>query len=292
MLACENVLPLEEWQRLRSQILWCYQGCPPLAGGVTPFRTANYSAWLVLRGRAVLYVRGEAREYWPGNWIIVPPPGYQRSFIEGTELLSIHFRFVWADDLDLFTLPEPVSFPSAPHPTLERAVRRVLRWARSFGTTGTVEAITRHLNLEQYLHFQTLAGRFVHVLTRTLEAEGLLPAACCTRVSPRLGQILGRLRDLPLDRPWNSAGTARGLNMSAGHFARVFRREYGQTPRRYFDTRRLEHAKQEIVAGRVSIKEVAAGLGFSSAVFCRWFRQNVGASPSLYRRNVASLRTG
>ena len=78
--------------------------------------------------------------------------------------------------------------------------------------------------------------------------------------------------------------------MSAGHFNRVFRREYGQTPRQYFDARRLEQAKRGVVAGSASLKEVAAGVGFSAAVFCRWFRQAVGVSPTRYRQNVGAPR--
>ncbi|HEY0195641.1 MAG TPA: thiopeptide-type bacteriocin biosynthesis protein, partial [Kofleriaceae bacterium] len=80
--------------------------------------------------------------------------------------------------------------------------------------------------------------------------------------------ILAELRALPLHQPWDSAATARAVGMSTGHFNRVFRQEFGQTPRRYFDTRRLEHAKQGVVAGKESLKEVAAEVGFSSAVFC------------------------
>ena len=144
--------------------------------------------------------------------------------------------------------------------------------------------VSSPLTLSQYLQFQTLAGRFALTLTNVLDNEQLLPAACCTRPNPQLRQILAQLRGLPLDRPWNTAANARALSMSAGHFNRLFRQEYGQTPRQYFDTRRLEHAKRGVIAGEGSLKEVAAGVGFSSAVFCRWFRQAVGASPTHYRR--------
>ncbi len=285
-----KTLPLEEWQRLRTQVFWCYDGAPPFVAGVSRYRTPNYSAWLVRRGKATLYGGGRVRQFYPGDWAIVPPPGHERLFTEDIELLSIHFRISWSDDLDLFTLPGPVIFAGAAYPALERAVRRLLRLFQHFGPRRRMEPITRELTLAQYVHFQTLAGRFALSLTDALADQGFLPAGGGTRPDPQLGHILARLRDLPLDRPWNSAATARSLSMSTGHFNRVFRQQFGQTPRRYFDTRRLEHAKQSVVAGNVPIKEVAAGLGFSSAVFCRWFRQAVGASPTLYRHNVGLLR--
>ena len=280
-------LGLEDWQRLKIQVFWCYDGRPPNVQGRSRYRTPNYSCWLVRRGRVTLYNQGQTWEIGPGEWGIAPPPGYERSMPDDVELLSIHFRLAWAEGSDVFKLPGgPVFFPATRRPALARAVEAVHRFAASHSREdGLFKLIDLPLDLAEYLHFQTLAGQFALELLGALHAEGRLPEGCCQRPDPQLQLILERLRDLPLDYRWDSAILARSLHMSAGHLNRVFRREHGQTPRQYFDTRRLEHAKSAIVTSRASVKEVAAGLGFSSAVFCRWFRQATGASPSLYRRH-------
>ena len=291
MRGCEKTLLLDDWQRLRTQIFWCYEGRPPAVAGLTHYRTPNHSAWLIRSGHAVLHWEGRAHVLWPGDWVIVPPPGHERSFTEEVEILSVHFRLSWAEDSDLFTLAGPVIFPGARHPTLERVARRLQRFFEGFGLRSRFFPVSRPMTLPQYLHFQTLAGRFALTLTNVLDDEQLLPAACCTRPNPQIEHILGQLRSLPLDQPWNTAANARAVGMSAGHFNRVFRQEFGQTPHQYFDTLRLEHAKRGVIAAQVSLKEVAAGVGFSSAVFCRWFRQAVGASPTHYREMLGLVRT-
>ena len=283
MRGCEKILPLDDWQRLKTQIFWCYEGQPPLVAGITHYRTPNHSAWLILSGEATVHWNGRPRTVRPGEWVIVPPPGYERSFTEDVEMLSVHFRLSWAEDSDLFTLSAPAVFPAERHPALLRVTWRLRRFFERFPPHNRFVQASRPMTLPQYLQFQTLAGRFALTLANVLDDEQLLPEACCARPNPQAGHILARLRDLPLDQPWNTAATARSLGMSGGHFNRVFRQEYGQTPRQYFDTRRLEHAKRGVIAGQGSLKEVAAAVGFSSAVFCRWFRQAVGASPTRYR---------
>lgn len=290
MRGCDKTLPLNDWQRLRTQIFWCYEGRPVIAGS-TRYRTPNHSAWLIRCGSAVVQVEGRARTLTPGEWVIMPPPSHERTFSEDVEVLSIHFRLSWADESDLFTLGSPVVFSTERHPRLERVVRRLRGFFKSGAPRLRMEPEAPMLTLSEYLQYQTLAGRFTLTLTKVLDDERVLPEACCTRPNPQVGHILAKLRDLPLDRPWNTADHARALGMSVGHFNRVFRHEFGQTPRQYFDTRRLEQAKRGVIAGQVSVKEVAAGLGFSSAVFCRWFRQAVGASPTRYRENVELLRS-
>ena len=291
MRGCEKILPLDDWQRLRTQIFWCYEGQPPRVAGVTHYRTPNHSAWLILSGEATVYWGERPYTVRPGEWVIVPPPGHERSFTEDVEVLSVHFRLSWTEDSDLFTLAAPAIFPAERHPALRRVARRLQRFFGKFPLNSRFVHTSRPMTLPQYLHFQTLAGRFALTLADVLDDEKLLPEACCARPNLQLGHILARLRGLPLDQPWSTAANARALGMSAGHFNRVFRQGYGQTPRQYFDTRRLEHAKHGVIAGQGSLKEVAAAVGFSSAVFCRWFRQAVGASPTHYRSMLGLNRS-
>lgn len=57
-------------------------------------------------------------------------------------------------------------------------------------------------------------------------------------------------------RPLDVESIARGVGMSAGHFSRRFRVEYGESPYSYRMTRRVERAMALLRAGDRSVTEV------------------------------------
>ncbi|MDH3061433.1 AraC family transcriptional regulator, partial [Gordonia alkanivorans] len=77
-----------------------------------------------------------------------------------------------------------------------------------------------------------------------------------------------RLRDLTLLRqvrdridreyaqPLDVEALARGVNMSAGHLSRQFRKTYGESPYSYLMTRRIERAMTLLRRGDLSVTEV------------------------------------
>ena len=78
---------------------------------------------------------------------------------------------------------------------------------------------------------------------------------------------------------------ARLLGMSHDHFARVFRRTYGMSPRTWLAKRRLLHAAVLLKEQNLPIAEVAERIGMRSPeAFARRFRAEMGCTPSQYRR--------
>ncbi len=76
--------------------------------------------------------------------------------------------------------------------------------------------------------------------------------------------------------------TAAGLRTET--VCRQFQRYLGTTPGRYLRAKRIRLAAERLNAPNVSIKEVAAALGFSDAFhFSRVFKQEMGVSPKLWR---------
>ncbi|AKU21691.1 GlxA family transcriptional regulator [Massilia sp. NR 4-1] len=72
--------------------------------------------------------------------------------------------------------------------------------------------------------------------------------------------------------------------MSARHFARVFRRELGDTPAAYVQRLRLEQARWMLEDGSWSIERIAALCGFSDAqLMRRALKRALGVSPGQYR---------
>jgi AraC-like DNA-binding protein len=108
--------------------------------------------------------------------------------------------------------------------------------------------------------------------------------------------LLRRVRDR-IDReyaqPLDVEALARGVNMSAGHLSRQFRRAYGESPYSYLMTRRIERAMALLRRGELSVTEVCFAVGCSSlGTFSTRFAELVGCPPSVYRRGAGRSTAG
>ena len=74
-------------------------------------------------------------------------------------------------------------------------------------------------------------------------------------------------------------------NMSKYHFLRLFRDITGETPLKYRNNIRLEHAAELLREENLSVEEVSSLLGFSSAsYFSSAFKHRFGVSPKYYQK--------
>ncbi|WP_096087681.1 AraC family transcriptional regulator [Agaribacterium haliotis] len=90
--------------------------------------------------------------------------------------------------------------------------------------------------------------------------------------------------------PLSLSGIAQQSNMSPYHFLRVFKQTYGETPNEYLIRLRIAQAKRMLITENLSISEVCEQVGYLSlGSFSSLFSQQVGMSPSLYRRRLWSL---
>ena len=88
-------------------------------------------------------------------------------------------------------------------------------------------------------------------------------------------------------QPLDVEALARGVNMSAGHLSRAFKRAYGESPYGYLMTRRIERAMALLRRGDLSVTEVCFAVGCSSlGTFSSRFTELVGMPPSTYRREA------
>ena len=95
------------------------------------------------------------------------------------------------------------------------------------------------------------------------------------------------LMDRSFEQPLDVAQVAEAAHMSESHFARAFRREYGDPPARYLMTRRMERAKALLRATDKPVTEICLDVGFRSlGSFSSRFHAVVGMTPTEYRRAV------
>ncbi len=117
-------------------------------------------------------------------------------------------------------------------------------------------------------------------------------AAQHLRHPPLRGGARDRI-DREYARPLDVEALARGVNMSAGHLSREFRRAYGESPYGYLMTRRIERAMALLRRGDLSVTDVCFEVGCSSlGTFSTRFTELVGVPPSVYRREAARATAG
>jgi AraC-like DNA-binding protein len=87
-----------------------------------------------------------------------------------------------------------------------------------------------------------------------------------------------------LDEPLQVATLAARANVSPSHFFALFKRQVGCAPIDYFIRLRMQHACRLLDETVMSVKEVAATLGYDDPFyFSRVFKAVNNVSPSLYR---------
>ncbi|MEZ6191611.1 MAG: helix-turn-helix domain-containing protein [Phycisphaerales bacterium] len=74
------------------------------------------------------------------------------------------------------------------------------------------------------------------------------------------------------------------VGLDAKYFIRLFRREVGLSPQRYYLRLRLEAAAHQMVHSRLSIQQIAEMFGFKSrSHFQNQFKKQFQSSPGVYR---------
>jgi AraC-like DNA-binding protein len=101
---------------------------------------------------------------------------------------------------------------------------------------------------------------------------------------------LARARDMlsgTLDRRLTIADVAREAALSPYQFIRMFKGVFGETPHQVRIHARLELAKRMLIASDAPVTEICEAAGFSSlGTFSHLFARRVGASPSVFRRQL------
>ena len=81
--------------------------------------------------------------------------------------------------------------------------------------------------------------------------------------------------------------------LSKSHFSRAFKHSLGSPPMAYVTLRRVERAKIMMASTGQRLTDIALACGFADqSHLSRCFRRVVGASPALWRRNVAMKNPG
>ncbi|MEP9321747.1 helix-turn-helix transcriptional regulator [Paraburkholderia phymatum] len=86
---------------------------------------------------------------------------------------------------------------------------------------------------------------------------------------------------------------AASVQMSKGHFLRVFKRTTGTTPHSWRLGEKVRSSQRDLQRGNLSLTAIAHRYGFADyAHYSRVFKQVIGTSPSLWRAKATNDARG
>jgi len=105
------------------------------------------------------------------------------------------------------------------------------------------------------------------------------------RTHDRRVQVVLMLLEESPKQQWELSDIAQIVNLSPGRLAHLFKSEVGVSIQQYLIQIRLTKAKQQLESTFLSIKEIAASVGFRSVTrFTECFKSAVGTTPAKYRK--------
>ncbi|WP_227751554.1 GlxA family transcriptional regulator [Tabrizicola oligotrophica] len=134
---------------------------------------------------------------------------------------------------------------------------------------------------------------FQHPFVRDEDASQKVPvartAATADRLTPPIREAI-RLFESHVEDPLRIPDVAAAVEMSGRHFERLFKRETGQSPLRYYRHLRLSKARQRVLYSNDPLREIAVSVGYPTpAPMARHYQELFGVSPKDERRLASGL---
>ena len=135
---------------------------------------------------------------------------------------------------------------------------------------------------------------FQHPFVRDADASQKVPVARSGGTIDTLPTAIRdaiRLFETHVEDPLRIPDVAAAVGLSGRHFERLFKRETGQSPLRFYHHLRLTKARQRVLYSNDSLREIAASVGYmTSSPMVRHYTEVFGVSPRDERRLTQAVR--
>ena len=284
-----GTIDLMDWSHLRSELTWIYEGpVSPQHFEKTVF-VPGQTAFLIRNGDVLIQTDKGSATAGHGQWIF-PREGLRRQrFSPGTIILSIRFDLAWPGGRRLYDWDVAAVFESSQVPELEREARRLKRWVERKFPNAYIGLLQYQSDLETRLLLHQRFLRWLALYTQALRDRGWLPVRL-GRMEPRVLNAVQLLDRLSFHELCHEKGLAAQVGLSVSQLDRLFINQFGITPRRYLERRRVQEATARVQGSSDSFKQIAFDLGFGSlSHFSAWFRRKTGFSPRQFREQKVLL---
>ncbi len=186
----------------------------------------------------------------------------------------------------------------AEFPNVKASEAVILRDRRRVTASGAGAVFDLMLRLiEERLGRQCMievACWFQHPFVRDENANQKVPvaraASTADNLLPAIREAI-RLFESHVEDPLRIPDVAAAVDMSGRNFERVFKRETGQSPLRYYRHLRLTKARQRVLYSNDPLQDIAASIGYMTlSPMVRHYAELFGVSPKAERRLVPNRR--
>ncbi|MGL4312133.1 MAG: GlxA family transcriptional regulator [Paracoccaceae bacterium] len=186
----------------------------------------------------------------------------------------------------------------AEFPKVQASEAVILREGRRITASGAGAVFDLMLRLiEERLGRATMtevACWFQHPFVRNEDASQKVPVARAGNTADALPSTIReaiRLFENHVEDPLRIPDVAAAVGLSGRHFERLFKRETGQSPLRYYHRLRLAKARQRVLYSNDTLRDIAASVGYlTSGPMIRHYTDLFGVSPRDERRLTSGLR--
>lgn len=277
---------ISQWLYVHTELLWVlHREIEPQYLDAPYFAENRIAAWLVETGEASVTTGKGVCVARPNQWLFPGLTPGRMCFRPGTTTLSVRFSAEWPTGEILFDHREAFHVPEVHCARLTRAgktlaaiVRRVSHKEGFFWLQDT------RAPLSSYFHIRLAFEKWLSAYVETMLALDK-PATVPNQMDERVLRAARLIDTRPVQLALSETELARMVGLSLSQLNRLFAKQLGITPKKYFERRRLEKAIILLSEKTTSIKEAAYELGFSSLPhFSAWFTRHGKVSPTEFRK--------
>jgi AraC family transcriptional regulator, glycine betaine-responsive activator len=177
----------------------------------------------------------------------------------------------------------------------ETVILRDNRRITASGAGAVFDLMLRLIEEKLGRHCMTeVACWFQHPFMRDEAASQKVPVPRGNSTADRLPPVIRealRLFENHIEDPLRIPDVAAAVDMSGRHFERLFKRETGQSPLRFYRNMRLSKARQRVLYSEDSLRDIATSVGYlKSTPMTRDYKALFGVSPKDERRLFTGLQ--
>ena len=184
-----------------------------------------------------------------------------------------------------------------------------IKWIHFIAILSNSIDMLRHYSIDKYI-FQDVAGKYVAAFDELILnfslSDPLIAIVCAENISKLLHfvatesnatlrkvdmGIISRLQkavdfiDDNISKPIKVSELAKIAHLSQGHFSRLFKTYYDNSPSDFILQRKLDLAKQLLITSEMPISGISERLGFYDLFhFSKTFKHYIKMPPSKYRK--------
>ena len=268
------------WAGLHVSLQRFWEGKP--IGHIGSFTGVVLTVWHMKAGDVIVRKGDHERCAKAGEWIVCHPGTRHQTFSDSARLVSLHLHVECPAGAARWGGEPVVAFGSD-----AKLGRLLLKLRQSdslkkISAQGRLNPESEPATLEAMLELKVRTMTFFSRLITLLRPCGMHYEISPIR-DPRVRETRRRLAASDLRDGFSREELARQVGISASQLDRLWMSELGQTPKHYWNWRRLEIACALLQEDRLA-KEVAYETGFDHlSQFSLWFRANMDEAPSNFQ---------